>query len=140
MMFSKIIYNYTLPHDSVGETTTKVKIIALISSVIITLFGVTATPFIMPVIFPEYTEAVIAIQIISLEVIPSSITLILSSKFLGDENSKIVLTGRIASAIVIISLIVILTPIYGISGTTGSFVIASIAQAVILFAYYRLRN
>ena len=33
-----------------------------------------------------------------------------------------------------------ITPIYGISGTTGSFIIASIAQAVILFAYYRLRN
>ncbi|SVD88650.1 uncharacterized protein METZ01_LOCUS441504, partial [marine metagenome] len=74
MIFSKIIYNYTLPRDSIGETTTKVKIIALISSVIITLFGVTATPFIIPVIFPEYTEAVIAIQIISLAVIPSTIT------------------------------------------------------------------
>ena len=140
MMFSKIVYNYTLPHDSVGKTTTKVKIIALISSVIFTLLGVIATPFIIPAIFPEYTEAVIAIQIISLAVIPSTITLILSSKFLGDENSKIVLTGRIASAIIIISLIVILTPIYGISGTTGSFVVASIAQAVILFVYYRLRN
>ena len=33
-----------------------------------------------------------------------------------------------------------ITPIYGISGTTGSFIIASIAQDVILFAYYRLRN
>ena len=33
-----------------------------------------------------------------------------------------------------------ITPIYGISDTTGSFVIASIAQDVILFAYYRLRN
>ena len=140
MMFSKIVYNYTLPHDSVGKTTTKVKIIALISSVIITLLGVTLTPFIIPTIFPEYTEAVIAIQIISLAVIPSTIILILSSKFLGDENSKIVLTGRIASAIIIISLIVILTPIYGISGTTGSFVAASIAQSIILFVYYRLRN
>jgi O-antigen/teichoic acid export membrane protein len=140
MIFSKIIYNYTLPHDSVGKATTKVKIIALISSVIFTLLGVIATPFIIPAIFPEYTEAVIAIQIISLAVIPSTITLILSSKFLGDENSKIILIARIIFAIIIISLIVILTPIYGISGTTGSFVVASIAQTVILFVYYRLRN
>ena len=104
------------------------------------MFGVTATPFIIPTIFPEYTEAVIAIQIISLAVIPSTITLILSSKFLGDEKSKVILIARIIFAVVIISLIVILTPIYGISGTTGSFVIASIIQAAILFVYYRLRN
>ena len=140
MMFSKIIYNYTLPHDSIGKTTTKVKIIALISSVIFTLFGVAATPFIIPAIFPEYTEAIIAIQIISLAVIPSTITLILSSKFLGEENSKIILTAAIIFAIVVISLIVILTPIYGISGTTGSYVIASTIHAIILFVYYKLRN
>ena len=140
MMFSKIVYNYTLPHDSIGKTTTKVKIIALISSVIFTLFGVAATPFIIPAIFPEYTEAIIAIQIISLAVIPSTITLILSSKFLGEENSKIILTAAIIFAIVVISLIVILTPIYGISGTTGSYVIASTIHAIILFVYYKLRN
>ena len=140
VMFSKIIYNYTLPHDSIGKTTTKPKILALLSSVIFTLFGVTATPFIIPTIFPEYTEAVIAIQIVSLAVIPSTITLILSSKVLGDEKSKIILAARIVFAIVIVLLIIILTPIYGISGTTGSFVIASIIQAAILLVYYKLRN
>ena len=140
MTFSKIIYNYILPHDSVGKSTTKIKIIALISSIIITLVGIIVTPYILPIIFPEYSEAINAIQIISLAVIPSTISLILSSKFLGDENSKIILAGRIVSAIIIITCIVILTPIYGIVGTTSSFVIASTTQCIIFIGYYISRN
>ena len=139
MIFSKVVYQYTLPHDSVGQTTTKAKVIALILSVIITVLGITITPFIMPIIFPEYNEAIIAIQIISLAVIPSTVGLILTSKFLGNENSKIVLSGRIMFVITIITLIVILTPIYGIVGIASSFVIASIIQSV-LFVCYKLKK
>ena len=139
MIFSMVVYQYTLPRDSVGQTTTKVKVIALISSVIITVLGVTITPFIMPIIFPEYNEAIIAIQIISLAVIPSTVGLILTSKFLGNENSKIVLSGRIMFVITIITLIVILTPIYGIVGIASSFVIASTIQSV-LFVCYKLKK
>ena len=139
MIFSKVVYQYTLPHDSVDQTTTKAKVIALILSVIITVLGITITPFIMPVIFPEYTEAIIAIQIISLAVIPSTVALILTSKFLGNENSKIVLAGRIMFVITIITLIVVLTPIYGIVGIASSFVIASTIQSV-LFVYYKLKK
>ena len=139
MIFSKVVYQYTLPHDSVGQTTTKAKVIALISSVIMTVLGITITPFIMPVIFPEYNEAIIAVQIISLAVIPSTVALILTSKFLGNENSKIVLSGRIVFVIIIITLIVILTPIYGIVGIASSFVIASTIQSV-LFVCYKLKK
>ena len=139
MIFSKVVYQYTLPHDSVGQTTTKAKVIALILSVIITVLGITITPFIMPIIFPEYNEAIIAIQIISLAVIPSTVGLILTSGFLGNENSKIVLSGRIMFVITIITLIVILTPIYGIVGIASSFVIASIIQSI-LFVCYKLKK
>jgi len=135
----EILGNYALAHDSVGQTTTKAKVIALILSVIITVLGITITPFIMPIIFPEYNEAIIAIQIISLAVIPSTVGLILTSKFLGNENSKIVLSGRIMFVITIITLIVILTPIYGIVGIASSFVIASIIQSV-LFVCYKLKK
>ena len=142
MMFSHVVYKYILPHDSVGEITTRIKIIALCSSILIALLGVTITPLILPIVFPEYIEAVIAIQIISLAVIPSTITLILTSKLLGAENSKILLTTRIIFAVTITALIIILTPTFGIIGTTSAFVIAAVLQAVILFTYYqaKLRN
>ena len=135
MMFSHIVYNYTLPHDSTDESKTKIKILALVSSVILTLGGIFIAPLIIPTIFPDYVEAVLAIQIISLAVIPATVTLLVSSKLLGKENSKIILISRIVFACTIIILIVLLTPIFGIAGTTTSFVIASTIQAIILFIY-----
>ena len=136
-LFSKIIYNYTLPHDSTGDTKIKIKIIALIFAVIITILGVTIIPGIISSVFPDYTDAGIAIQIISLAVVPSTITLMLSSNILGNENSKIILISRILFASTIIILIIILTPIYGIAGTTSSFVVASTIQAIMLFSYQK---
>ena len=79
MVLANIIYQYTLPHDSIGETTTKIKVLALFSSIIITVSTILLAPFVMPIIFPEYNEAISAIQIISLAVIPSTITLLLTS-------------------------------------------------------------
>jgi O-antigen/teichoic acid export membrane protein len=139
MILTKIIYRYTLPHDSVGETTTKIKLFALFSSIIITILTISLAPFIMPIIFPEYVEAISAIQIISLAVIPSTVTSLLTSKLLGNENSKILLSTRIIFAVIFIGLVVTLTPIYGIVGTTMGFVIASITQCIILIVYSRLK-
>ena len=139
MMFSKIVYQYTLPHDSVGEQRTKIKILAIAVSILISILGIVVTPHIIPIIFPEYGEAVSAIQIISLAVIPSTITLILSSKILDNEKSKIILSSRIIFAGSFIGLVVILTPMYNIVGTTSGFVIASLTQCIVLFVYSRLK-
>jgi len=139
MVLANIIYQYTLPHDSVGETTTKIKILALFSSIIITVSTILLAPFIMPIIFPEYTEVVSAIQIISLAVIPSTISLLLTSKILGNEKSRILVLTRIIFAVIFIGLVVTLTPIYGIIGTTAGFVIASVAQCMTLIVYSKLK-
>ena len=139
MVLANIIYQYTLPHDSVGETTTKIKLFALFSSIIITILTISLAPFIMPIIFPEYVEAISAIQIISLAVIPSTVTLLLTSKILGNEKSRILVISRIIFAGIFIGLVVGLTPIYGIIGTTTSFVVASIVQCIILIVYYKFK-
>ena len=99
MMFSKIVYQYTLP---------------------------------------EYDEAISAIQVISLAVIPATLSLIFSSKFLGQENARIILAGRIGFAGSFITSILVLTPIFGINGAASSFVIASILQCIILFIYLKI--
>jgi len=139
MIISKIIYQYVLPSDSVGESTTKIKIFALFSSIIITILTILLAPFAMPIIFPEYVEVISAIQIISLAVIPSTVTLLYQSKILGNEKSRILVFTRIIFAIIFIGLVIILTPIYGIAGTTSGFVVASIAQCIILVAYSKLK-
>ena len=139
MIITKIIYRYTLPHDSIGETTNKIKIFALFSSIIISVLTIFLAPYIMPIIFPEYVEAILAIQIITFAVIPSTITLLLTSKILGNEKSKILVYSRITFAVIFIGLVVTLTPVYGIVGTTTGFVIAGVTQCIILIVYYKLK-
>ena len=138
MMFSKIVYQYTLPHDSVGDQKTKIKFIAIVTSILITILGISMPPYIIPLIFPEYEEAISAIQVISLAVIPATLSLIFSSKFLGQENARIILVGRIGFAGSFITSILVLTPIFGINGAASSFVIASILQCIILFIYLKI--
>ncbi len=140
MMFSKIIYQYILPHDSTGEKTTKIKIISIMVSVFIMFAGLIIAPIIIPNIFPEYDEAVPAIQIISLAIVPSTLSLIFSSKFLGQENARIVLISRISFAISFIGLILVLTPIFGIVGASSSFVISNILQCLIFLVYFKINK
>jgi O-antigen/teichoic acid export membrane protein len=139
MVLANIIYQYSLPHDSVGETTTKIKILTVFSSIIITVVTILLAPSIMPIIFPEYNEAISAIQIISLAVIPATISLLLTSKILGDEKSRILVLNRIVFAVVFIGLVLTLTPIYGIMGTTMGFLVASITQCIMLITYFKLK-
>ena len=138
MMFSKIVYQYTLPHDSVGDQKTKIKFIAIVTSILITILGISMPPYIIPLIFPEYEEAISAIQVISLAVIPATLSLIFSSKFLGQENARIILAGRIGFAGSFITSILVLTRIFGINADASSFVIASILQCIILFIYLKI--
>lgn len=140
MMFSKIIYRYILPQDSTGDDTTKIKITAITASVLIMFGGLFLTPFIVPNIFPEYDDAVSAIQIISLAVVPATLSLILSSKFLSQENARIVLISRLSLAVSFSILILVLTPIFGIIGAVSSFVISSILQCIIYFVYFQIKK
>ena len=139
MVFSNIFYKYILPHDASGEKIKKIKYLTVSGSIGITIFGLTVLPIILPYIFPRFIESGIAIQIISIAVIPATIALLYTSKFLGMENSKMVLIGRILMAITIIVSLLILTPIYGISGAAGAFVISSIVNAIFLICAYQFK-
>ena len=139
MTLSKIIYSYVLPQDSAGETTTKIKIFALFSSIVISLLTICITPLIIPIIFPQYVESVYTIQIIGLAIVPSTISLLLTSKLLGNEQSRFLLISRILFASTYISIVVILTPIYGIVGAATGFVIANVAQCIILIVPSKLK-
>ena len=88
--------------------------------------------FLIPILLPEYIESVNAIQIMSIVVIPTSITFILTSKFLGMENSRHVLMSRIVSLVLICPFMVILGTTFGIIGIAWAYVIANTGSAVSL--------
>ena len=98
MMASNIIFKYLLTHESSGNNTKKLRIYTILFSIFISAFGLLILPEIIPIVFPEFISSIIAIQIVSLTVIPGTITLLYESKFLALEKSKFIVNSKAIEA------------------------------------------
>ena len=137
MMFSAVIYKYLLPFDASGEPNKKIRQIALVISIIITILGVTILPNVIDWLFPKFIDAKDAIQIMSLGVVPSTISILYGSKFLGMEKSKIVMIPKLVSLGVVIGGFLYFGPIYGTIGLAWVIVTALTWESIFLFIMNR---
>lgn len=133
-----IVYQYILPHDATGTSNKKLKMYTVLVSVVFAIGGMLLTPFVFPILFPEYHESVTIIQIISIAIIPMTINLMYISKFLGMKKSKIVLTASGIYLITQISLILTMGKIFGVNGVAGAYVVATTAESVFLIIANKL--
>ena len=127
-----IVFNYILPQDATGHSTTQVKKITLLFSVGFTLIGIFLIPPLMPIVFPEFTEAVTLLPILSLSVIPIAVQSIFTSKLLGQEKTKYILMGYLISISILFPGIIILGNEFGAEGIAISFVLSQTATAIFL--------
>ena len=137
MMFSAVIYKYLLPFDASGEPNKKIRQIALVISIIITILGVTILPNVIDWLFPKFIDAKDAIQIMSLGVVPGTISILYGSKFLGMEKSKIVMIPKLVSLGVVIGGFLYFGPIYGTVGLAWVIVTALTWESIFLFTMNR---
>ena len=141
LIFSTVFYKYILTQDSSRNNPTNLKIFAVIISIPVSLLGIFLGPIVIEAFFPKYIDAVDAIQIMSLVVVPTMIASIFESQFLGSEKSRVVLIGNIIATVILVSSMIILGLNFGITGLAWSLVIATSAKAVFfLFAYYKNNN
>ena len=123
-----VFQKYLLPQESTGVKNKKPKIVVIVLSVFVAILGILVGPILISEFFPKFTEAVDAIRIMSVALIPTTIALILEAEFLGKEKSGVVLIG---TAILVTSLIIgmiVLGSLMGIEGIAYSFVIAHTAK------------
>ena len=132
MIFPQIVFKYLLTHDSSDNKNKKLKKITAMVSICVTIASVTLSPYIIPTMFPKYLDVVDSIQIMSVGIIPSTISILYTSKFLGLEKSKFVLIGSLLSLSSIVIGIILLGTIYGIIGIAVAFVLSSSVNAVFL--------
>ena len=137
MLFSAVVYKYLLPLDASGESNKKIRLIALVISIIITILGVTILPDVIDWLFPKYIDATDAIQIMSLAVVPGTIAILYSSKFLGMEKSKFVVIPKLVSLVVMIGGFLYFGPIYGAIGLAWIIVTISTWESIFLFTMDR---
>ena len=141
LILSGVVFKYTLPADSSGESTGKIKILTIIVSFFIMLLGIFVAPLVIPIVLPEYATTVDLIPILSLVVVPRTIVTMIGSSFLGQENSKHVVIGNIITFCVLVISILLLVELFGITGVAMAYVIAFSSSAVyIVTKYFQLRN
>ena len=87
---------------------------------------------IIPVLFPKFIDTTIAIQIVSIVVIPATIGVFYESKLLALEKGKFPIIAKSMGIIALVSGFLTLGPIYGMIGLAVSFVISSILQTVFI--------
>ena len=137
MMFSAVVYKYLLPLDASGESNKKIRQIALVISIIIATLGVTILPNVIDWLFPKFIDAKDAIQIMSLGVVPGTVSILYGSKFLGMEKSKIVMIPKLVSLGVVIGGFLYFGPIYGTVGLAWVIVTALTWESIFLFIMNR---
>ena len=128
LILPSVFQKYLLPQESTGVKNKKPKIIVIVFSVFITIFGIFVAPILINELFPKFSEAVDAIRIMSLVIIPTTISLILESEFLGNEKSRVVLIGTTILLTSLIIGMIVLGSMMGIEGIAYSLVIAQIAK------------
>ena len=141
LILTGVVFKYTLPADSSGESTGKIKILTIIASFFIMLLGIFVAPLVIPIVLPEYATTVDLIPILSLVVVPRTIVAMIGSSFLGQENSKHVVIGNVITFCVLVISILLLVELFGITGVAMAYVIAFSSSAVyIVTKYFQLRN
>ena len=135
-----IIYKYLLPQDASGNPNNKLKQAAVLLSVAIAGFGIILFPHIIPNFFPKFIEAIEAIQIMSIAIIPAMFSLLYTSKLLGLEKSKFVLISKIIATSSLIIGFIILGPIFGIVGLASVFLLTGIFEACFLFSVSKIKK
>ena len=135
-----VIFTYLLPQDASGKSTTKIRVLTIFGSVVLAILGIFVAPILIPIIFPEYNESVNLIPILSISIIPGTISSMYTSKFLGKEKSSYVLIGYIISISILVSGIIILGNIFEVMGLAIAYVLSSTAQAIFLVAMNFLKK
>ena len=132
MVFTLIVFKFTLPHDSQGEENKKLKKYAIFISIGISILGFFVAPLIIPIFFSEYSAIVDTVRIISFCIIPMTFTKIFTSKLLGQENSKRVLYSKIVSIITFLGIISIFSFEYGLIALAIGYLASTITETLCL--------
>jgi len=139
-MVPTILYHYLLPQEASGIHSRKIGIGAFIISSILAIGSVASVPWIISTLFPKFADSILAAQLMSMGIIPMTVTSILSSRFLGMERSRPVFIGATIYVATQYMTIIILGNIFGIVGLAMSLITALTAQAVYLLAASKLQK
>jgi O-antigen/teichoic acid export membrane protein len=126
-----------LPKDARDQSTYRLKIYAIIGSTLISILVIFVSPHILPILFPQFQDAVDLIPIMGLSIVPHVFTMLYISKFLSSENSKLIVISSVLHFVILVSSILILTHYYSTMGLVIAFVLGEIGEALFLMFMHK---
>ena len=121
---------YLLPMESEGLENKKIKIFSVSVAIIIAIASIFLIPHGIDFFVPEFHEAIVPAQILSIAIIPLTITSIQNTQFFGKENSKQVLVGSILQSGLYIVLIIVLGTLLGLAGIAIGLLVAATVRTI----------
>ena len=139
-LFPTIVFKYVLTQDASNLDTGNLKKFSILGAVVLTAIGIIVLPTLISILFPKFIDATIAIQIMSLGIIPATIGVFYESKLLSLEKGKFPVISKSIGVVVLIFGFLILGPIYGIIGLSVIVVISSLSETVFIIIASRTLN
>ena len=130
---------YLLPQESQGIRNRKMKKYSVLLSLVIVSLSIVIMPILVQTIFPMYEESIIPIQIMSIGIIPITISVIFESFFLGREQTQLVLIAISLQTGLYFLLIITLGNQLGLIGIAISFLISTIVRSIFSASISRIR-
>ena len=139
----EVVSQYTIPQDASKNSTKSIKIFSVIIAIVLVIVTIFTAPIIIPILFPEFEDAITIIPIIAISIIPMTITYNYISKFFAMEKTRIILVSYLIEIIILIPGIIILGDLMGVMGLGIIFVISTTAKAsflTIINYYFKYEN
>lgn len=126
----RALAQYLVPQESQGQKNKNLKIFSIVFASIVCVISILVAPIGITALLPQYQEIIVPIQVLSLAIIPLSISMIQQSEIFGRENSKFILIGSAFQTGLYLSLAVVLGLSYGLLGIAVGFLISAILRTI----------
>jgi len=124
---------YLMPQESQGRKNKKIKIFSIIISCLVSIISIIVIPYGINNFLPKYEESIFLMQILSVGIIPLTISSIQGAEFIGKENSRVVLIASVLQAGIYFGSILLLSQEFGIVGLPIGFVLAISIRVIFNF-------
>ncbi len=132
------LYTYLLPEESSGFNRVEVKIIGVLLSVLLAVITYVISPHIVKILFPNFMDAAEVVRIISIAIIPLTVTSIANAKLFGWGESRYVFVGGLAYIITMIITLVIFGFYLSTLGLALAIIFSQSVRAIYLWSRTRI--
>ena len=128
-----IVLKYTLPIDAVGHSSKNLKIFMILLSAGLTVSIIFLAPMLIPLFFQKYIYVVSIVQILSLSLVPFTISTMYVSKFYAKNDSKTVSISVLIFILSFVLFTILFNDILDANTISIIYVVSTILAALFYF-------